>query len=54
MIRFQGIHIAKVDPVCAAAESAVMHHKRGTISDGLVVDAHTPIGDEWHARPSPC
>ena len=51
MIRFHGIHIAKIDPVCAAAEGAVMHHKRRTISDGLAIDAHTPISYEWHACP---
>ena len=51
MIRFQGIHIAKVDPGCAAAEGTVMHHKGGTISNGLVVDAHTLIGHEWHSLP---
>ncbi len=48
MIRFKGVHIAKVDEVCAAAESTVMHHKGGTISNGLVMDAHIPIGHEWH------
>src|SRR4030095_8112617 len=53
MIRLKGVHIAKVDEVCTAAESTVMHHKGGTISDRLVMDAHAPIGHVWHSRPHP-
>ena len=52
MIRFQGIHIAKIYPVCAAPEGTVMHNEHGTISNGLVMDANTLIGHEWHS-PSP-
>ena len=48
MIRFKGVHIAKVDEVYPAAESTVMHHERGTMADGLVMDARTSIGHEWH------
>jgi hypothetical protein len=47
-IRLQGIHTAVIDPVGATAEKAVLHNKGGTFSEALVMDAHAPIGQEWH------
>ena len=39
MIRFRSIDIAGIDQIRAAVEGAVMHQKRGTASEGLIMYA---------------
>ncbi len=44
----QGLDIAEVHPIRAAAHRAVVKHERRSAAGGLVMDADAAVAREWH------